>query len=81
MPAFVLCKEMKDQRDISMADSTYLVTDAGAPVSAFTPRANCKPLRRRLDTFASPLFYKFRGDGWTPAIITPSATWPMGDRA
>ena len=77
-----LCALQGDEGPYLMADSIYLVTDAGAPVNAFAAKRELQALlRRRLDTFASPLVCNFGGDGWTPAIITLSATWPMGDRA
>jgi hypothetical protein len=47
--------------------------DAGAPVSTFTGKRELQAfLRRRLDTFAAPLVYKFGGEGYAPTIMTMS---------
>ena len=38
-----LCALQGDEGPYLMADSIYLVTDAGAPVNASQPSANCRP--------------------------------------
>jgi hypothetical protein len=61
------------------ADSIYLLTGAGTLVNAFTAKRVLQAfLRRRLDTFASPLVYNFGGDGCSPAIMTLSAALADG---
>jgi hypothetical protein len=56
-----------------MADSIYIVTDAGNPVTAFTSKRELQAyLRRRLDTFSGPVVYQFGGNGCSPVIMTMS---------
>ena len=54
-------------------DSIYLVTDAGAPVTAFTSKRELQAyLRRQLDTFSGQVVYKFGGNGCSPVIMSTS---------
>jgi hypothetical protein len=58
---------------MSASNQIHLVTDAGIPVTVFRGKRELQAyLRRRLDTFAIPPVYKFRGDGCARVTMTTS---------